>query len=148
MYKQPRTRHPERPLLRMRSLNEAKESWQSLQPYSSLTDLKTAIQGDAGEPGSLTRSRSLLWKVRSCTRFNTIWTHGFCQIFLLFEGLDQAQWLQRSADSRSAYASVRSHLLRGLEHPEEVLGSNLDPLSEDTEVYPIIPTDGYKSPSH
>ncbi|KAG9874376.1 hypothetical protein KCV05_g22690, partial [Aureobasidium melanogenum] len=99
----------------MRSLVEARESWQSLQTHKSLADLKEAIRSENG-PDSLTKSRSLLWK-----------------IFLLFEGLDQSEWLQRSADSRSAYASVRSHLLRGLEHPEEVLGSNLDPLSEDTE---------------
>ncbi|KAI4715303.1 RabGAP/TBC [Aureobasidium sp. EXF-10727] len=99
----------------MRSLTEAKEPWQSLQAYESLADLKEAIR-DENKPDSLTKSRSLLWK-----------------IFLLFEGLDHSQWVQRSADSRSAYASVRSHLLRGLEHPEEVLGSNLDPLSEDSE---------------
>ncbi|KAI4750823.1 RabGAP/TBC [Aureobasidium sp. EXF-3400] len=99
----------------MRSLGEARESWQSLQSHGSLADLKEAIRTE-NEPDSLTKSRSLLWK-----------------IFLLFEGLDHSEWLQRSADSRSAYASVRSHLLRGLEHPEEVLGSNLDPLSEDSE---------------
>ncbi|KAG9691669.1 RabGAP/TBC, partial [Aureobasidium melanogenum] len=99
----------------MRSLAEARESWQSLQTHKSLADLKEAIRSE-NEPDSLTKSRSLLWK-----------------IFLLFEGVDQSEWLQRSADSRSAYASVRSHLLRGLEHPEEVLGSNLDPLSEDSE---------------
>ncbi|KAH0375618.1 RabGAP/TBC, partial [Aureobasidium melanogenum] len=99
----------------MRSLVEARESWQILQTHKSLADLKEAIRSE-NEPDSLIKSRSLLWK-----------------IFLLFEGLDHSEWLQRSADSRSAYASVRSHLLRGLEHPEEVLGSNLDPLSEDSE---------------
>ncbi|THY55851.1 RabGAP/TBC [Aureobasidium pullulans] len=99
----------------MRSLDEARVSWQALQKFESLADLKEAIRNE-NEPDSLTKSRSLLWK-----------------IFLLFEGLDHPQWIQRSADSRSAYASVRSHLLRGLEHPEEVLGSNLDPLSEDSE---------------
>ncbi|TIA39597.1 RabGAP/TBC [Aureobasidium pullulans] len=99
----------------MRSLDEARVPWQALQKFESLADLKEAIRNE-NEPDSLTKSRSLLWK-----------------IFLLFEGLDHSQWIQRSADSRSAYASVRSHLLRGLEHPEEVLGSNLDPLSEDSE---------------
>ncbi|GAB7351250.1 hypothetical protein MBLNU459_g1675t1 [Dothideomycetes sp. NU459] len=54
------------------------------------------------------------------------------QAFLLFEGSNHEEWLRRTSDSRSAYASVRSHLLRGLEHPEE-LGSGLDPLSEDVE---------------
>jgi len=43
---------------------------------------------------------------------------------------------------------VRSHLLRGLEHPEEVLGSNLDPLSEDSEVYYITDHDYETFPSH
>ncbi|THX99603.1 RabGAP/TBC [Aureobasidium pullulans] len=99
----------------MRSLDEARVPWQTLQKFESLADLKEAIRNE-NEPDSVTKSRSLLWK-----------------IFLLFEGLDHSQWIQRSADSRSAYASVRSHLLRGLEHPEEVLGSNLDPLSEDSE---------------
>ncbi|OBW66289.1 MAG: Uncharacterized protein AUREO_036510 [Aureobasidium pullulans] len=99
----------------MRSLDEARVLWQTLQKFESLADLKEAIRNE-NEPDSVTKSRSLLWK-----------------IFLLFEGLDHSQWIQRSADSRSAYASVRSHLLRGLEHPEEVLGSNLDPLSEDSE---------------
>ncbi|THY03370.1 RabGAP/TBC [Aureobasidium pullulans] len=99
----------------MRSLDEARVPWQTLQKFESLADLKEAIRNE-NEPDSVTKSRSLLWK-----------------IFLLFEGLDHSQWIQRSTDSRSAYASVRSHLLRGLEHPEEVLGSNLDPLSEDSE---------------
>lgn len=55
------------------------------------------------------------------------------QAFLLFEGSSHEEWLRRTIDSRSAYSSVRSHLLRGLEHPEE-LGSGVDPLSEEVEV--------------
>ena len=131
----------------MRSLAEARESWQSLQSHESLTDLKEAIRTE-NEPDSLTKSRSLLWKVRiiTCCKNNLDW--WFEQIFLLFEGLDHSEWLQRSADSRSAYASVRSHLLRGLEHPEEVLGSNLDPLSEDSEVYYIHNQEWQTLPSH
>jgi len=48
----------------MRSLVEAREAWQSLQAYESLAELKKAIHHE-NEPDSLTKSRSLLWKVRT-----------------------------------------------------------------------------------
>ncbi|TIA48710.1 RabGAP/TBC [Aureobasidium pullulans] len=47
----------------MRSLDEARVSWQALQKFESLADLKEAIRNE-NEPDSLTKSRSLLWKVR------------------------------------------------------------------------------------
>ena len=50
-------------LWNMRSLAEAREPWQSLQTIKSLADLKEAIHVE-NEPDSLTKSRSLLWKVR------------------------------------------------------------------------------------
>jgi hypothetical protein len=52
----------------MRSLVEAREAWQSLQTHESLADLKEAIRTE-NEPDSLTKSRSLLWKVRIITCF-------------------------------------------------------------------------------
>lgn len=55
------------------------------------------------------------------------------QAFLLFEDSDRSEWIRRIADSRSAYASVRSHLLKALEHPDEI-SSGFDPLSEGIEV--------------
>ncbi|KAI4733185.1 RabGAP/TBC [Aureobasidium sp. EXF-12298] len=45
----------------MRSLVEARESWQILQTHKSLADLKEAIRSE-NEPDSLIKSRSLLWK--------------------------------------------------------------------------------------
>lgn len=50
----------------MRSLGETREAWQSLQTYESLADLKKAIHHE-NEPDSLTKSRSLLWKVSMIT---------------------------------------------------------------------------------
>jgi TBC1 domain family protein 5 len=55
----------------MRSLVEAREAWQSLQTYESLADLKEAIRTE-NEPDSLTKSRSLLWKVRIITCFKSL----------------------------------------------------------------------------
>lgn len=55
----------------MRSLVEARDAWQSLQKFESLADLKEAIRNE-NEPDSLTKSRSLLWKVRTLTRFESL----------------------------------------------------------------------------
>lgn len=61
-------------LLVMRSLDEARVSWQSLQKFESLADLKGAIRNE-NEPDSLTKSRSLLWKVRIITRSDVSCAH-------------------------------------------------------------------------
>ncbi|KAF2224269.1 rab-GTPase-TBC domain-containing protein [Elsinoe ampelina] len=53
------------------------------------------------------------------------------QLFLLFEKVDHTNWLRKLGDSRSAYVSLRGHLLRAIDHPDEVEGGE-DPLSEDT----------------
>lgn len=58
----------------------------------------------------------------------------YLQIFLLFKTLDRSSWPARIAESRSTYASLRSHYLRGIEYPDE-LGSAVDPLSEHEEVH-------------
>jgi TBC1 domain family protein 5 len=55
----------------MRSLVEARDAWQSLQEFESLADLKEAIRNE-NEPDSLTKSRSLLWKVRTLMCFEDV----------------------------------------------------------------------------
>lgn len=98
----------------MRSLEEARKSWQTLTACSSLADLKEHVRAPTLE-SSIT-SRSIYWKT-----------------FLLFDSCDQSEWLRRLADSRSAYVSLRGHFLRAIENPDEV-EADLDPLSEDVEV--------------
>jgi hypothetical protein len=55
------------------------------------------------------------------------------QIFLLFEGTETTGWSRALVDSRSAYTSLREHLLRFIENPDEI-GSALDPLDDDKSV--------------
>lgn len=99
----------------MRTLEEAKDGqWLRLTACSSLGDLKLHVHEEPSET-SLS-SRSIYWKA-----------------FLLFDGCDQAEWLRRLVDSRSAYVSLRAHFLRAIDHPDEV-EAGLDPLSEDQEV--------------
>ncbi|KAL1296967.1 hypothetical protein AAFC00_004567 [Neodothiora populina] len=99
----------------MREFKEARAGWSRFLTYPALSDLKIAIRNDGEKPSPLVASRSLCWKA-----------------FLLFEDSSREEWLRRLSDSRSAYASVRTHLLKALEHPEEV-GSGFDPLSDGTE---------------
>jgi TBC1 domain family protein 5 len=56
-----------------------------------------------------------------------------CQIFLLFQSTEVTGWSRSLDDSRSAYTSLREHLLRYIENPDE-LGSALDPLDDDQHV--------------
>jgi TBC1 domain family protein 5 len=56
-----------------------------------------------------------------------------CQISLLFQATEITGWSRALADSRSAYTSLREHLLRYIENPQE-LGSALDPLDNDQNV--------------
>ena len=55
------------------------------------------------------------------------------QTFLLFQSTEVTGWSQALGDSRSAYASLRVHLLRFIENPDE-LRSALDPLDDDLHV--------------
>lgn len=52
--------------------------------------------------------------------------------FLLFENLDQTTWGKKLDDVRSAYGSLKEHLLRGIEYPDDI--SAADPLADDDEV--------------
>jgi hypothetical protein len=58
--------------------------------------------------------------------------NGF-QTFLLFQSTEVTGWSPALVDSRSAYTSLREHLLRYIENPDE-LGSALDPLDDDQHV--------------
>lgn len=100
----------------MRSLDSARDSWQQLQTYSSLQDLKTALRLQDGASAATNGSRSACWK-----------------IFLLFETLDKHTWQKTLSSSRSAYNSLRAHFLRFIENPDDV-DSGFDPLSQDAEV--------------
>ncbi|KAL5441866.1 hypothetical protein PMIN06_009216 [Paraphaeosphaeria minitans] len=98
----------------MRGIAEAEKHWRQLDDFHSLTDLKIAVSSHR-EPQITAGLRSVCWK-----------------IFLLFKTLDRSSWPARIVESRSAYASLRSHYLRGIEYPDE-LGSAVDPLSEHEE---------------
>ncbi|KAL1600780.1 hypothetical protein SLS60_007168 [Paraconiothyrium brasiliense] len=98
----------------MRGIAEAEKYWRQLDDFHSLTDLKIAVSSHR-EPQITAGLRSVCWK-----------------IFLILKTLDRSSWPARIAESRSTYASLRSHYLRGIEHPDE-LESSVDPLSENEE---------------
>lgn len=97
----------------MRSLADAKSSWEELKQYPSLADLKEAVRLDGHISAPNNGLRSACWKA-----------------FLLFDNLDIAAWPRTLLSSRSAYTSLRMHFLRHLENPDE----QADPLSEETDV--------------
>ena len=55
------------------------------------------------------------------------------QIFLLFQTTEVTGWSRALVDSRSAYTSLKDHLLRFIDNPNEI-GSALDPLDDDQHV--------------
>jgi hypothetical protein len=56
------------------------------------------------------------------------------QAFLLRENVDQpSSWIAQIDASREAYATLRNHFLKYIEHPDD-LPSTTDPLAEDEEV--------------
>ncbi|KAF1971917.1 RabGAP/TBC [Bimuria novae-zelandiae CBS 107.79] len=98
----------------MRGIAEAEKHWRQLDDFHSLTDLKIAVSSHR-EPQITAGLRSVCWK-----------------IFLLLKTLDRSSWPARISESRTTYASLRSHYLNAIEHPDE-LGSSVDPLSENEE---------------
>lgn len=97
----------------MRSLEDARESWQTLKQYQSLRDLKDAVRLDGNLSLATGGCRSACWKA-----------------FLLFDTVDTSAWTRTLLSSRSAYNSLRAHFMRHLEDTDE----SYDPLSKDTEV--------------
>ncbi|KAF2676146.1 RabGAP/TBC [Lentithecium fluviatile CBS 122367] len=96
----------------MRTIAEAEKHWRQLDDFHSLTDLKIAVSSHK-EPQITAGLRSICWK-----------------IFLLLKTLDRSSWPARLHEYRTAYASLRSHYLRAIEHPDEI-ESAVDPLSEN-----------------
>lgn len=100
----------------MRTLDSARESWQELQQYSTLTELKQGVRLDGKSSVATAGGRSACWKA-----------------FLIFESVDSTTWLKTLSSSRSAYNSLKAHFMRHLDNPDE-LAANYDPLSETTDV--------------
>lgn len=100
----------------MRTLDSARESWQELQQYSTLNELKQGVRLDGKSSAVSAGGRSACWKT-----------------FLIFESVDSSTWLKTLSSSRSAYNSLKSHFLRHLENPDD-LAANYDPLSEQGDV--------------
>ncbi|KAG4433252.1 hypothetical protein IFR05_011275 [Cadophora sp. M221] len=98
----------------MRSLEESRNRWQVTTSHAaSLDSLKKSVKVDSDNSPCISGLRSVCWKT-----------------FLLFQTTDITSWSRALDDSRSAYTSLREHLLRYIENPDE-LGSALDPLDDD-----------------
>jgi hypothetical protein len=98
--------------VRMRTLEDASASWQQLKQYRNLADLRQGVRiSHTALPSPIVSAglRSATWKT-----------------FLLFQSLATAEWPKTLAASRSAYESLRSHLLRHLDNPDEVSGDEDD----------------------
>lgn len=100
----------------MRSLEEARRSWQEVRRCTSLPQLKEAVRLDGSSSLATEGGRSACWKA-----------------FLLFESLELSVWQETLASSRSAYNSLRAHFSRHLDNPDSVEAS-YDPLAEETDV--------------
>jgi len=107
----------------MRSLENARDSWQQLQQFQNLHELRQGVRLDGKTSVATEGCRSACWKA-----------------FLIFDTLDSTAWLKTLSSSRSAYNSLRAHFLRHLENPDE-LAANYDPLSESADVseLPLFP---------
>ncbi|KAL4890768.1 RabGAP/TBC [Aspergillus ambiguus] len=100
----------------MRDIEDSRERWDALfRDNDTTADLRTALKSEQGEKLCIDGLRSICWKA-----------------FLLFDSLDRGQWAQKISESRSAYAALRSHFLKYIEHPDD-LQSTTDPLADDEE---------------
>ncbi|KAL2014643.1 hypothetical protein VTN00DRAFT_2168 [Thermoascus crustaceus] len=52
--------------------------------------------------------------------------------FFLYDNLDRSEWTRKISNSRSAYSALRSHFLKYIEHPNDLV-STVDPLADDEE---------------
>ncbi|OQO03361.1 hypothetical protein B0A48_11619 [Cryoendolithus antarcticus] len=99
----------------MRSLDDARDSWQELKKHRDIHSLKSAAPippATHSAPYTTSGIRSASWKA-----------------FLLFEDVNTSQWPRTLLSSRSAYNSLRMHFLRQIEDGDE----QADPLSEETD---------------
>ena len=95
--------------------------WPLLEKHTSLAELRNSVRNTQDQVPITVGLRSACWKA-----------------FLLFENLDRSTWPAKLLSSRDAYGALRTHFLRGIEHPDE-LESFIDPLSDHADV---------SSPSH
>ncbi|TVY27798.1 TBC1 domain family member [Lachnellula hyalina] len=94
----------------MRSLEESRKRWDvTTRHATSLNELKKSVRLNGDDNPCISGLRST---------------------FLLFQSTEVTGWSRVLVDSRSAYTSLREHLLRYIENPNEV-GSVLDPLDDD-----------------
>ncbi|KAG9247311.1 rab-GTPase-TBC domain-containing protein [Calycina marina] len=98
----------------MLSLEESRSRWNiTIRHAASLDELRKSVRSDGVESPCRAVLRSVCWKT-----------------FLLFQTTEVTGWSRILIDSRSAYTSLREHLLRFIENPDEI-GSSLDPLDDD-----------------
>ncbi|TVY85563.1 TBC1 domain family member [Lachnellula suecica] len=98
----------------MRSLEESRKRWQvTTRHATSLDELKKSVRPNGHDSPCVSGLRSVCWKT-----------------FLLFQSTEVTGWSRVLVDSRSAYTSLREHLLRYIDNPDEV-GSASDPLNDD-----------------
>ncbi|CAI7587432.1 unnamed protein product [Penicillium glandicola] len=98
----------------MRTIEETRKRWDILfSDNDTPSDLRAALRSEQG--GNLCNDglRSVCWKA-----------------FLLFDGLDKAEWAPKLDESRDAYCALRDHFLKYIEHPDD-LESTVDPLADD-----------------
>ena len=111
----------------MRSLDSARDSWQELKRYHSLSELKEAARLDGHTSACSAGLRSACWKA-----------------FLLFDTLETPQWPRTLQSSRSAYNSLRMHFMRDVENADD-LEANFDPLNEQKDVRTLTRHLGFQS---
>ncbi|KAK4988446.1 hypothetical protein LTR50_003960 [Elasticomyces elasticus] len=119
----------------MRDIDEARQSWNRLDRYTSLEALKDAARFTEDSTNHIKGLRSVCWKVRpdQIPVFIVVKpiANGI-QAFLIFDSIDRATWPRILANSRAAYVALRAHFLRAFNSADE-LEPDLDPLSDDTE---------------
>ncbi|OQE79782.1 hypothetical protein PENNAL_c0050G07329 [Penicillium nalgiovense] len=98
----------------MRTIEETRKRWDILfSDNDTPSDLRAALQSEQGGNMCNDGLRSVCWKA-----------------FLLFDGLDKAEWAPKLDESRDAYRALRDHFLKYIEHPDD-LESTVDPLADD-----------------
>lgn len=62
------------------------------------------------------------------------------QTFLLFQETGTDSWIQTLRNTRETYAERRDHFLKFIRHPESLAEISSDPLNDDPEVSPPMPS--------
>lgn len=100
----------------MRGIEDTRLRWSLLfRENTTTSDLRTTLRSEQGEKLCNDGLRSICWKA-----------------FLLFDNLDRTLWPQKISETRSAYAALKAHFMKYIEHPDD-LQSAVDPLADDEE---------------